>query len=336
MNAVLEMDAGVAGYSGNAGPTQFDQVKDASAVRWLFNPAARIDVRDRVVGYEPGPDGRPAARRFIRAGVLTPIRNVTYNVPPRNAHIPGPALGNPQARTQRLVAQTKYAVEVAEELTFAYAETGLVVIDALTGVEDDAAVSGIVRMLFGGKIQVVKDSMLPGEQVPVIPSMMESLVAASARIAEAFSKNPDPTLQARVESARAALLNSCRLGLGWARSLTDESRRLLKSRTPGGGSAKIEYDDRDRRAFAALGESVPQEQGVATQDVSSEQLLRMLTEAQIARERAVSAEAALKQDGITQSEADELRETVKRLTATVEQMQAQKAPRAPKVPKVEE
>jgi hypothetical protein len=267
MSAALEMPVEVGQYVPETDEGEFKQIKDASAWRWLFNPAAKIDVSRRAVGYDVNEKGERVTRSFIPAGTLTPITNTTIYVPPRDAKAPAPMFARPATPVrQRLVPQTKYAFEIADELTsqVAYADTGLVAIEPLTGVEDEREVRGILRMLFGENIRVGTDPSLPGERVPALPAMLAYLdTQAKANIERAFAERNEPGLRKRIEDTRDALRGSIVAGIGWARGIVDNSRTQLKTRTPLGGTAKIEFDPRDRRAFLALGETVPSEQGVA-------------------------------------------------------------------------
>lgn len=267
MSATLEMPTEVAGYAPETDAGEFDQIRNASAVRWLFNPAAKIDVSRRAVGYELNERSERVTRSSVPAGRLTPVRNMTIYVPPRDARTPGPQFARPAtAVKQTLVPQTKYAFEIADELTSqqAYADTGLIVVEPLTGIEDEKTVRGIVRMLFGEKIKVATDPNLPGELIPVLPALLSYLDGpARQNIEQAFTEHHNPALQRTVEDARVALRGAVITGMTWARGIADTSRTQLKTRTPGGGTAKIEFDPRDRRAFLALGEPIPNEQGQA-------------------------------------------------------------------------
>lgn len=247
----------ISSYVPPAGPSITDKIQQDSRRRWFFNPAAKINVRDRVVGNEIDPDGNVRARTFIPAGSLTPISNVNFNAP-RPKDQPPPPGSTPQE--QRLVAAVKYASEIADELAFAYADTGATVIDALTGVEDDQLVRSIFRLCMGPRIKIATDPMLPGEQIPVIPAMLEYLSnEAPASIEKAFEGKNDPKFKAQVEDVRSQLVASCNAALtGWAKFTVEESKQSVADRT-GGHPGKAKFDPRDRRAFAALGESIPTE-----------------------------------------------------------------------------
>ncbi len=233
-----------------------------SAVRWYFNPAAKIDVRDRIVGNEmrqmaPEEPAKPVARTFIPAGTLVPFRDVTRYVPRRRDQPPPPSAGGP-VRSQQLIAETKHAAWIAEEMRDAYADTGANVIDALTGVEDEALVRSIFRLCVGPRIKVATDPQLPGEKVPVIPAMLNYLHnTAPTNIEEAFKDKHDATLRGIVEETRRQLIIACEAAVsGWARLHTEDSRQLIADRAAG-HPGKTQFDRRDRRAFAALGESIP-------------------------------------------------------------------------------
>ena len=253
MNTQLE-DVEIGGYAPNSGPDVADDIKDRSARRWFFNPAARIDVRDRVTGNEIV-DGEIAARSFIKAGTLTSIQNTTFNSP-RPKDQPPPPGSKPEH--QRLVAHTKYARDIADELAYAYADTGAITIESLTGIEDEQLVRSIFRLCVGPQIKVATDPMLPGEKVPVLPAMLGQLnVEAPARIERAFEGKNDPKFRQIVEETRRLLVASCEMAhAGWARALTEESKQSIADRA-GGHPGKAKFDRRDRRAFAALGESIP-------------------------------------------------------------------------------
>lgn len=297
MSAALEMPVEVAGYVPETDAGEFDQIKNASAVRWLFNPAAKIDVSRRAVGYELNERHERVTRSFVPAGTLTPFRNITIYVPPRDAKTPGPQFSRPDTPVkQRLAPQTKYAFEIADELTsqVAYADTGLVVVEPLTGIEDGATVGGILRMLLGERVRVATDPSLPGEVVPVLPALLAHLDGpARANVERAFADRNEPALKAKVEQTRETLRGSVVAGITWARGIVDNSRTQLKTRTPLGGTAKIEFDPRDRRAFLALGESIPNEQGQAappTQDFASVLDVMMKQASELAEMRAEMAE----------------------------------------------
>lgn len=253
MSTLLE-DVEIGSYAPNTGPDVADDIVNRSLVRWFFNPAAKIDVRDRIVGDEIV-NGQSVAMSYIKAGTLVPFRNKTHNVPRPKDQPPPPGTKPDQ---QRLLAQTKYAKDIADELAFAYADTGSLIIESLTGVEDEGLVRSIFRLCMGTQIKVATDPMLPGEKVPVIPAMLEELNdKAPDRIERAFSDKDDPKLRRRVEETRRLLIAACDAAYaGWARATTEESKQSIADRI-GGNAGKAKFDRRDRRAFAALGETIP-------------------------------------------------------------------------------
>ena len=254
MNTLLE-DVEIGNYAPNSGPDVADDIRNRSLVRWFFNPAAKIDVRDRIVGDEIGPDGRTVAMSYVPAGTLVPFRNKTHNVPRPKDQPPPPGSTPTQ---QQLLAQTKYAKDIADELAFAYADTGAMVIEALTGIEDEKLVRSIFRLCVGSQIKVATDPMLPGEKVPVITAMLEQLNdEAPERIERAFAERDDPKFRTIVENTRSQLIASCNATYaGWARAITEESKQSIADRI-GGNAGKAKFDKRDRRAFAAMAESIP-------------------------------------------------------------------------------
>lgn len=257
MSTVYE-DVQVADYVPNSGPTTGDKVVLDSRGRWFFNPAAKINVRDRVTGNEIDADGNVHARTFIKPGVLVPFRNVTYNVPRPKDQPPAPGSKPEQ---QRLLTVTKYASEIADEIAFAYADTGATVIESLTGIEDEGLVRSIYRLCMGTQLKVATDPALPGEKIPVVPAMVEYLsFTAPTNIERAFegkNSKEDRELRATIEATRSELLASCNAAIaGWARFTVEESKQSIADRS-GGHPGKAKFDVRDHRVFAALGETIP-------------------------------------------------------------------------------
>lgn len=243
----------VASYAEGKDAAPVGTVKDPSAVRWYFNPAARIDVRDRVIGNEaPG-----QSRGYIAPATLIPFRDVTQYVP-RPKDQPPPPGSSP--RVQSLLQKTKFAWEIADEMNSAYADTGAMVIESLTGIEDDNLVRSIFRLCVGGKIAVAVDPMLPGQKIPVIPAMLDFLYnTAPNGIEQAFANKKDRkdlTLRATIEETRRILIISCEAAMAtWARFTTDLSKQELSDRGSG-GKGKAQFDVRDRRMFAAMGQPI--------------------------------------------------------------------------------
>jgi hypothetical protein len=307
---------GVASSGVNDGPDVQDDIAAKSMVRWFFNPAARIMVRDRVVGNEINAEGRSVARQFIKAGVLVPLRNVTYNVPRPKDQPPPP--GRPAAE-QRLIGKTKYASDIATELADAYADTGALVIDSLTGIEDEKLVSAIYKLCMGARIRVASDPLLVGEKVPVIPTMIDHLTSqAPQNIEKAFADGKDPQLKAKVEETRRLLLASCSAAqTGWARFITSQSRKSKADRS-GGHPGKSEFDARDRRAFAAMGELIPTD--IQATNPTLEKAVEILLKRELNEPQEDPRIAQLL--AVVESQAEE----VKRLTATVGEIQAARKP----------
>ena len=275
-------EAEIASYAPNTGPTNEDQVKSDSAVRWFFNPAARIDVRDRVTGNEINEEGKSGHRQFIKAGTLVPFRNVTYNIPRPKDQPPMPGLSPQQ---QRFVTLTKYASAVADEIAFAYADTGARVVDSLTGIEDEKLVRTIYRLCVGPKIKIATDPMLPGQKIPVLPAMLEYLTReAPQTIEKAFEGQNDPKLKAIVERTRLILTAACNDAVsGWATATTRESRKSIADRA-GGHPGRSEFDDRDRRMFAALGETIPTD--IQATDPTMAKAVELLLKKELAKSEA--------------------------------------------------
>lgn len=242
-------------YSPTTGPDIKNKVAQDSRVHWFFNPAARIDVRDRVTGNEVSEDGKIRTRSFVKAGVLVPFRNVIKNVSRPKDQPPPPGT---KGELQTLLPVTKYAFEIADELAFAYADTGAGIVDSLTGIEDEALVRSIYRLCMGTRLRVETDPMLPGEKVPVIPAMLEYLYKqAPANIEEALKETRDTAFGMTVENTRLTLIAYCERAIsGWAKQTVQESRKSIADRS-GGHPGRSEFDARDRRMFAALGESIP-------------------------------------------------------------------------------
>jgi hypothetical protein len=264
-------EAEVSSYTPNSGPEVMDDVRSRSAVRWFFNPAAKINVRDRIVGDEVGPDGQIVPLTFIKAGTLVPLRNKTYNTPRPNDQPPPPGARPGQ---QRLVAHTKYAADIASELEFAYADTGSTIVASLTGIEDEALVRSIFRLCVGAQIKVATDPLLPGEKIPVLPEMLYQLqVEAPQRIEQAFADQDDPKLRNIIEQTRTYLIAACESAMTNWRTVAEDSRLGVAERA-GTGKGKINYDARDRRAFASMGESVPT--NIQPTNVKLEQAVELL------------------------------------------------------------
>lgn len=299
-------------YAPPSGPTLVDDIKDKSEVRWFFNPAAKISVRDRVTGNELNAAGQSVARSFIRAGTLVPLRNTTRNLPHPKAKTPPP--GSPP-QPQSVIVEQLYAKDIAEDLAFAYADTGAQIINSLTGIEDEALVRSIFRLCVGAQIKVATDPLLPGEKVPVIPAMLETLnreAPQGIELAFAGKHSPeDIQLRATVEETRRLLIAACNAAVSnWARLTTQESRKSIADRS-GGHPGKAEFDDRDRRAFAAMGESIPtdiQSTKNATLEKAVELLLNKELQPVVENPRIAMLEKALQVQG----------EMLERLTAAAE------------------
>jgi hypothetical protein len=131
---------------------------------------------------------------------------------------------------------------------------------------------------------------------------------------EGKTDDEDIMLRAIVEETRRQLIAACNVAVAnWARTTTQESRKSIADRS-GGHPGKSEFDARDRRAFAAMGETIPTDIQ-SSKNVTLEKAVELLMNRELQPQPAPPPPAEDPRIAMLEKALKEQGEMLKRLTA---------------------
>ncbi len=248
---------GIQGYSNASLPLVNTPSRLAdTAIRWLFNPFAFVNISDRPV----------SGHAFLKAGIFIPIQNQSQLIalPNQPALSPGSsfAVGDDGSRIRAGLAhgivdppgyrsEIRTAYAIANEIADAYTDRGVQILAPLTKFDDFATVDALHKAFVAPGLVYALDPYQPEYPVPNLIALEKYLMTSAAKDARSFS---DPTLDVDPSALVADILTSVRTALALCRNVTREAKRVVANKTLGYVHA---FDAYQGRCFIALGEDVP-------------------------------------------------------------------------------
>lgn len=233
--------------------------QNPSTPRWLFNPFAYIRLEDR-------PNTGHAS---FEAGCFYPIQNkpnpysisgITQSGMPSGKGTAvmtvaresnGDHIAPSQSADIRFEMRSAYAI--ADELTAAYADKGLMEIPALFGVTDFESVNLFDKALFQPGLKYRQDSFLPEHPVPDLIRFERYLRTEGISAARILDEaNPESTIKA--VALVSDVLKSVAQGIKYCREVTGHAKQVVANKTTGYIHS---FGAHHSRCFLALGEDVP-------------------------------------------------------------------------------
>lgn len=217
-----------------------DSFINRSATRWIFSPFQSIDLSDRVA----------SGHREIFAGTFTRIKNQSYRyhegLDVTKAWFDNAVNGDAKGFT----TLERPALDIAIELRDVYSETGTIIIDGLTGIEDSNLIVSLQQVIFGEEpLPFANDNRrIDGTPTPVLPIWLDRILEIGAENVKQLKGEA----KERAEKLRLALVASIRTSISYCTDLTETAKGDIAA-----GATKRRFNWRERRAFLALGEKIP-------------------------------------------------------------------------------
>jgi hypothetical protein len=229
---------GVAGNQANPAKTVEDGIRP-HAVRWVFNPFEVINLMNKPAS---------CGMLYLDNVVFNKIRSLKINVA-NSSHDKIANLPNDPHDPDRYQKFDRTSYMIARELEEHYGDKGVVIIEELTGEEDDGIAAGLNQILFGEEVFCAEDVNDPDRPCPVLPTLLEVM---GARLADQL-----PTLDAETKSAVKNAAKTVRVAIGRAMSNAQTRIDYAQARVMDDKQPNRTFSPAEQRCFLALGLEVP-------------------------------------------------------------------------------
>jgi hypothetical protein len=231
-----------------ASPRQ--DVRRPNATRWMYNPYAVIDLRNKPAS---------CGMQFLPNVVFQKVQSFSTRVAPVShdsiaavavTSDTGAALMGDGLSTDGYDKQARTSYMIARELEEHYGDKGVVVIEEITGEDDDNTAAQLNALLFGESVRCVEDPNFGDDfPVPVLPLLLETL---DANVRQNIN-DLDPDTKAIVKGVATRVRNAIGMAMRNCRALIDVAQqRLLDDKNPNRTLSPAE-----QRCYLALGEDIP-------------------------------------------------------------------------------
>lgn len=227
-----------------------------NAVRYLFNPFEVIDCTNL---------SAPTGFLYLPNIYFQEVKSIpTKVIPPDPFDLPKAvaAPGSLEHEESTYVKVVRSAWAIASEMVEQHGDKGVIIVQPLTGQEDEETVAAVNQTLFGEEVACIVDVHNPDFPCPVLPLLLENMEVNYAT----FLKENHGTAEAELLGQVAKLARtSLNLAIRNARArIADAQKRIMEEKNP-----NRTYSPAEQRCFLALGEEVPNQTPFVTKSMAA-------------------------------------------------------------------
>ena len=241
------METGVSTPDTGFGETPVSQ--DLKEIRYVFNPYAvcNLEALSSPTGYRTLPIGE-----FVKIEtVVQQLAVPNYSYVPQAPH-----------STQDYEKITRYPGQIIGDFLTNFSNVGVREITVLRTEDEDNFVKGLTREILGSNIPTQIDAAYEDTPCPNLPVWFQAIEANYMSLLDRNKTNPQKTalLKALFKDVR----ESFRAALKSANDIAEEATRRVRNTED-----KRPFDARERRAFLAIGEEIPNQSPLVTKSANN-------------------------------------------------------------------
>jgi hypothetical protein len=210
-----------------------------NATRWAFNPFEIVNLMNKPAS---------CGLAFIYNVVFNKIVSLKINVA-SSSHDKIANLPNDPHDPNRYDKFDRTSYMIAREFEEHYGDKGVVIIEEITGEDDEEIVGNLNTLLFGDEVECVEDINSPEFPCPVLPTLLERM---QVNVTKAL-----PTLDADTRTAVLNIAKKVRESVNQAMKNAQARIDIAQARVLDDKQPNRTFSHAEQRCFLALGLEVP-------------------------------------------------------------------------------